>query len=431
MQTTIISAAPRLGLAALLLLAAAPAVQAQTYTLNTLANFNSAEGNAPDGVLTLSADGSTLYGVTNNGGANGDRGTVFSVPVSGGAPTDLLSFNGTDGAHPAAGLTLSADGRTLYGTTSDGGVNGGGTVFSVPTSGGMPTILTSFDASAGSSAFAGPLTLSGSTLYGTTSSGGADGYGTVFSLPVVGGTPTTLVTFSGANGEYPTGGLTQIGTTLYGTTQYGSVFGTNNEGEVFSVPVSGGTPTVLAGFNSMGGAVPQGRLKLSADGSTFYGTTEFGDNGQGEVFSVPVGGGAPTVLALIGGDGGGSPTGDLTLVGSTLYGTTLGSFGTHDGIGVDPGAVFSVPTGGGAPTVLAKFNGTDGAHPAAGLTLGADGIFYGTTSSGGAFNDGTVFSLTPNAAPVPEASSWVSFGLLLLGGLGGVVLRTRRRKSQG
>ena len=64
--------------------------------------------------------------------ADGD-GTVFSVPLSGGSPTVLASFNGSNGQDPYAGLTLS--GNTLYGTTVYGGRrnNGGdGTVFSVP-----------------------------------------------------------------------------------------------------------------------------------------------------------------------------------------------------------------------------------------------------------------------------------------------------------
>ena len=42
-------------------------------------------------------------------------GTVFSVPVSGGSPTVLASFNGSNGNIPMGGLTLS--GNTLYGTT--------------------------------------------------------------------------------------------------------------------------------------------------------------------------------------------------------------------------------------------------------------------------------------------------------------------------
>jgi len=49
-------------------------------------------------------------------------------------------------------------------------------------------------------------------------------------------------------------------------------------------------------------------------------------------------------------------------------------------------------------TVLHTFTGgtTDGANPFAGLVMGADGNFYGTTANGGAHNDGTIFEVTPS-----------------------------------
>ena len=56
--------------------------------------------------------------MTTHGGANGD-GTIFSIPVTGGTPTTLLSFNGTNGAYPEGSLTLS--GSTLYGMTYQAG----------------------------------------------------------------------------------------------------------------------------------------------------------------------------------------------------------------------------------------------------------------------------------------------------------------------
>jgi uncharacterized repeat protein (TIGR03803 family) len=131
----------------------------------------------------------------------------------------------------------------------------------------------------------GSLTLIGSTLYGTASGGGANDDGTVFSVPVTGGTPTVLATFNGANGEEPTGGLTLVGSTLYGTTQEG---GANGIGTIFSVPLSGGTPAVVASFNGTGnGSYPAGDLMLS--GSTLYGATSAGGAyGDGTVFSLAV-----------------------------------------------------------------------------------------------------------------------------------------------
>src|SRR5277367_5105058 len=124
----------------------------------------------------------------------------------------LASFNVGDGAGPQAGLILS--GNTLYGTTGYGGANGDGTVFSVPVTGGTPTVLASFNGSNGKNPY-GDLILSGNRLYGTTSEGGAYGGlftggiggGTVFSVPVTGGTPTVLASFNGSDGSFPQAGL--------------------------------------------------------------------------------------------------------------------------------------------------------------------------------------------------------------------------------
>ncbi len=50
----------------------------------------------------------------------------------------------------------------------------------------------------------------------------------------------------------------------------------------------------------------------------------------------------------------------------------------------------------GVLTTLVSFNNTNGANPIAGLTLGSDGYFYGTTYSGGSSNLGTAFQMTTN-----------------------------------
>ena len=222
--------------------------------------------------------------MTSRGGANKD-GTVFSVPVTGGTPTVLYSFDdGTNGATPYGSLTLS--GSTLYGMTSGGGTDGLGTVFKIPVTGGTPTTLFSFDATHGGDP-QGSLTLSGSMLYGMTLVGGtsATSDGTVFAIPVTGGTPTVLYSFDGTYGANPWGSLTLSGSTLYGMT--GSAHGPGY-GTVFSIPVTGGTPTNLFSFDDTHGAAPYGDLTLS--GSTLYGMTFLGGaNLGGTAFSVPVG----------------------------------------------------------------------------------------------------------------------------------------------
>ncbi len=69
-----------------------------------------------------------MYGTTATGGANG-FGTAFSLPLSGGIPSTLASFNGSNGSSPESALVVS--GNAIYGTTASGGANGDGTVFSI------------------------------------------------------------------------------------------------------------------------------------------------------------------------------------------------------------------------------------------------------------------------------------------------------------
>jgi len=335
-------------------------------TISTVADFTypSATGNQPLGAVTLSSDGSTLYGTTSNGGTGGPSGggTIYSVSATGSnaTPTALYSFTGTsvppDGATPQGSLTLSSDGGTLYGTTNQGGANGVGVVFSESTSGGAPTTLASFDyTNNGGNPSAGvtSVTLVGTTLYGTTSSGGTpsgepegSGSGTIFSVPSSGSPPLTinsLATFSsdGTNGAAPVGNLTLVGDaplgTLVGTTSSG---GANGYGSIFSVPLAGGSITTLYSFTSADGYLPVAGLTLNSGGTILYGTTEYGGGAlsDGTVFSFNLLTDSFSTLASFDGANGANPMSDLTLIGTTLYGTTLN--GGANGYGT----VFSIDT---------------------------------------------------------------------------------------
>jgi uncharacterized repeat protein (TIGR03803 family) len=163
------------------------AINTNGMGFTTLYSFtNGSDGANPKAGLILS--GNTLYGTAYSGGTNG-YGTVFAINTNGMGFTNLYSFTGgSDGANPEAGLILS--GNTLYGTAYSGGNSGSGTVFAVETNGTGFTNLHNFTALSASydgtnSDGANPvggLILSGNTLYGTASQGGVNGYGTVFAL---------------------------------------------------------------------------------------------------------------------------------------------------------------------------------------------------------------------------------------------------------
>ena len=389
----------------ILILLALVTSHVHAQTLTTLASFNGSNGSAPNG-LTLGGD--TLYGTTYGGGASSDGwGTVFSVPISGGTPAVLASFNGSNGAWPGAAPTLI--GNKLYGTTWCGGASYGtggyenlgyGTVFSVPIAGGNPTVLASFNGSDANNSI-GRLELVGDTLYGTAQGGGGFGHGTVFSVPVSGGSATILTSFESSMGMYPQADLTLIGNALYGTCAYGGEMSLNDNlggGVVFSVPVAGGSSTVLGSFSGSNGLTPYSGLTLI--GNTLYGTTGGGGaNNAGTVFSIPMSGGTPTVLASFNGSNGREPGAGLTLIGSSFYGTSIYGGAYNDG------TVFSVPVGGGTPTVLVSFDGSNGELPSCTLVASGDTL-YGTTSKGGAEGNGTVFAL--NLAPA--ATAWNGSG---------------------
>jgi uncharacterized repeat protein (TIGR03803 family) len=139
------------------------------------------------------------------------------------------------------------------------------------------------------------------------------------------------------------------------------------------------------------------------DGSgDLYGTAEQGGaSNDGTVFEIVHGSGTVTVLASFNGTDGAGPNGSLVLDGNgNLYGTTAGG-GTYGS-----GTVFEVAKGSGAITTLASFNGSDGFDPVAGLIMDTSGNLYGTTAGGGGSSNGTVFELAANSGTITTLASF-------------------------
>jgi uncharacterized repeat protein (TIGR03803 family) len=142
------------------------------------------DGAAPYG--TLLEYNNLLYGTTSSGGAGTNLGTVFSIGLEGGGYTVLHVFQGiccgSDGSFPRSGLTLNKKDGMLYGTTINGGNSSdSGTVYKIDPNTGAESIVYSFSGNDGAHPY-GNLYIKGKTIYGTTAQGGANNLGVVFEL---------------------------------------------------------------------------------------------------------------------------------------------------------------------------------------------------------------------------------------------------------
>jgi uncharacterized repeat protein (TIGR03803 family) len=381
-------------------------------TLVSLTNTNGPDYGAfgvgsRSGAMVQGSDGN-IYGTTPTGGVMTDVpgyfGTIFKMAPDG-TFSSLYLFgtvfvgDNDNGHWPQGNLIQGADGN-LYGTTQYGGPPNGGTVFEITTNGNLITIYnfgtgigyasqfgwTNYD---GDAPIAGLVQGTDGNFYGTTTSYGACGNGTVFQL-TPGGVLTTLHAFTAldpanfyenADGANPTGELIEgKDGNFYGTTTQGGT-NTYGSGTVFQITTNGLFTTLhsfSAGYGGCYGGLVQG------NDDSLYGTTS---GGNGTVFQITTDGDFTTLHAFSGPDGS-EPNAALIL------GSDGNFYGTTEGAGPNGwyGTVFQITTNGGF-TTLHSFNGHDGSNPNAALLQAADGSLYGTTSRGGAAGYGTIFQI--------------------------------------
>ncbi|HWZ83684.1 MAG TPA: choice-of-anchor tandem repeat GloVer-containing protein [Terriglobales bacterium] len=330
-----------------------------------------------------------MYGATFSGGSH-NLGAVFKVTPSG-TETVVYSFaGGADGSHPIAGLVRDTKTGNLYGTTVYGGATNTGTVFVLNPSTGVETVIYSFKGGLDGANPYSSVVRAGTTIFGTTTNGGAFGYGTVFKLTAA-GKETVLHNFNSAfptlDGSYPYGGLVLYKGILYGTTTLG---GLGNLGTVFAITKTG-SYTLLYNFKggSNDGQGPNAGVAFDKLGNMFGTTYSGGINNAGVVYEIS--GGVETAIHHFGrntGDGL-NPYASLIFYKNNFYGTTL------QGGSANGGTVFKI-TPSGTETLLHSFTGgADGFNPYSALLLNGTNTFYSTTLQGGTSNLGTVFKVIP------------------------------------
>ena len=283
--------------------------------------------------------------------------SVFAIP----------GFN--DGALSVSHLT-EFDGK-YYGTAYFGGAGmvqpsglegyqtGNGVVYSINPKTGKYDIVHNFGGADGSNP-GSSLTLFEGKLYGTTTSGGANGSGVLFTLNTESGTDTVLAQLPA--GTYG-GGLVAFNGKLYGT----------GETSIFSFDPASGIVQTEYQFqcDTRDGCFPRG---LIVHGSYLFGTASGGGAADdGTLFQFD-----PNTHAVVekhsfgAGKDGSSPNGDLIEVGGLLYGTTFIGGSATDG------TIYSYDPDTNKEIVLYSFPGTSGRGVAPGL-LSYNGLLYGAT----------------------------------------------------
>jgi uncharacterized repeat protein (TIGR03803 family) len=352
-----------------------------TFCSSTNSSGLCLDGASPGATLMQNSNGN-FYGTTRYGGSNVNEdvcpldlgcGTVFEI-TPGGTLTTLHSFcsqpNCADGASPNSALIETTNGE-IYGVAGSGGgtancytSTGCGTLFKI-TPAGEFSIVYRFCSLASCADGALPsmlLQAANGDIYGTATTGGANGDGTVFKLTLAGAL-TTVYSFCSlancADGSLPDSLVQGANGDFYGTTAQGGADTTDGGGTIFKLTPAGKLTTLHSfcakegcdGFKEGNG--PEGPLVQAANGD-FYGLT-YGGGNRVEAYCQGVDGGCGIVFEI-------TPAGKLT----TLY------------------------------RFCSQIDCTDGANPDSGL-LQVTGTLYGTTSYGGASDTGvgTVFSLVP------------------------------------
>ena len=251
--------------------------------------ISTTDGLSPWGGVVQGSDG-RLYGATRHGGAT-DAGTVFSVRLNGTGFAIIRSFstNANDGAYPLNSVIEGSDGR-LYGRTLSGGTNDGSAVFGLNKNGSGYTVLHSFTSNLPDhmDSYSGLIQGSDGALYGTTFNDGALGRGSVFRLNKDGTGFQPLHSFQDNNsdGGFPYGTVHEASDGgLYGTTSEG---GPDDYGTLYKVNRDGASYMVLRYFTATNheGYLPVAP-PVEGPGGALYGTTYFGGaSDEGTIYQV-------------------------------------------------------------------------------------------------------------------------------------------------
>lgn len=335
------------------------------------------------------------------GGARADSGATLKTLYS--FCVDLEHKDCRDGDTPLS--RLLPVGSAYYGTTFVGGKYAHGEIYKLASDGKL-TSVHDFCADAGCPDGSQPgnyLTLGpDGAIYGAAQRGGTNDGGAIFKISS-GGSFSLVHRFCDGDttcqdGARPVAVVFDSHGNMFGTTGFS---GTKGGGTVFEIS-AGGSFTTLYQFclqPACADGIEPGALIFGKDGN-LYGTAQAGGANQGgTLFKIVPGGGFSVLYAFCAAADcadGQEPTPLLAQGNDGLfYGTTtLGGAARF-------GTIFRLVASGQIDTLYsfcANAYCDDGSTPTDGLSLAADGSLYGTASEGGRFFHGVVFKLTSGPA---------------------------------
>lgn len=363
-------------------------------------NMSGSDGVTPGGGVLPLPDGS-LLGVTALGGAHGD-GVIYRIAQDG-TETVVHDFDAAkDGTSPDVyRLLLASDGR-VYGVAEFGGSpDFAGTIYRIDPDGSNFVVLHAFGAAGGPLQPSSPLIEASDGMFYGTSFFGGFGEGTVYRM-TPGGEVTVLHAFAAGRreGSLPNAVVQATDGAFYGTSQFG---GARDDGTFYRIGKDGRFK-LLHDFDASSGTPPTGAFVQAADGAFFGAAFGDGPRGQGTIYRIESDG-TLTVMHAFGNEAGEGrhPIGLMQAPDGMFFGTTL-SGGAEQGDG--NGTLYRMNALGEFRTLRKFVNFYGGVNPQDNaLALGPDGLLYGTCLYGGHHHKknsqggmGTVFRILPGKA---------------------------------
>ncbi len=324
-----------------------------------------------------------LYGVTTGGGPS-NSGAIFKIKTDNTGFAAVHHFTGgAGGEHPTGSLALTSFPDRFFGTTVHGGASGFGVLYEFDPNSNTFSVKHDFDDATGKNPQCGMIEIWGE-LWGTAALGGANGDGVLFRyIPNANYYQVVRDFDTDTDGGVPLGRLLAVNNKVYGMTSIG---GANGFGTIFEYDIWTNNFAVLHHFNDYDGRYPRGGLAFKDD--VLYGMCDGGNNDFGVIFAYDLVNNYQYVLYHFEGSTGSDPVGDLLVSGDKLFGLT-----SSGGSG-DYGVLFDIDVTTNDFNVRHNFDQPSGAYTDGSL-MELSGKLFGVTNAGGVTDDGVIFEFDP------------------------------------